>query len=112
MYIVDLTSGKAINEFNDKLQQQLQSLVFEIDKNDTEKIKKIFLYPSAFFKKIMLFIPAVAGYLFHFPLYYLIDVFIKNKASDHYDSIMVGILFFFIRFMYWLLHWLRIFITQ
>ncbi len=42
----------------------------------------------------MLFIPAVAGYLFHFPLYYLIDVSIKNKASDHYDSIMIGILFF------------------
>jgi len=90
---VDLSGGKAVNEFNEKLLQQLQSLVFEIDKNDSEKLKKYFYIRQPALKKIVLFIPAVAGYLFHFPLYYLIDVTIKNKANDHYDSIMIGLLF-------------------
>ena len=90
----DLSGGKAVNEFNEKLQQQLQNLVFEIDKNDHEKLKKHFYIRQPFLEKIILFIPAVAGYLFHFPLYFLIDVSIKNKASDHYDSIMISLLFF------------------
>jgi len=92
---VDLSDGKAVNEFNVKLQRQLQGLVYEIDKTDIEKLKKYFCIPQSFLKKLSLFIPAVAGYLFHFPLYYLIDVSIKNKAGDHYDSIMIALLFFF-----------------
>ena len=91
---VDLSDGKAVNEFNVKLQRQLQALVYEIDKTDIEKLKKYFYIPQSFLKKILLLIPAVAGYLFHFPLYYLIDVSIKNKAGDHYDSIMIALLFF------------------
>ena len=90
----DFSNGKFINEFNETLRQQLQNLVFEIDKNDNEKIKKYFYIHQSLIKKILLFIPAVAGYLFHFPLYYLIHFSIKNKAHDHYDSIMVGLLFF------------------
>lgn len=92
--VADLKGGKAVNEFNRKLQQQLQGLVIEIDKNDTAKLKKHFYIRQPLFKKLILFIPAVAGYFFHFPLYYLIDVLIKNRASEHYDSIMIGILFF------------------
>jgi 1-acyl-sn-glycerol-3-phosphate acyltransferase len=91
---VDLSGGKAVIEFNEKLQQQLQRLVFEIDKNDDKKLRKYFYIRQPFLEKIMLFIPAVAGYLFHFPLYFLIDISIKNKASDHYDSIMISLLFF------------------
>jgi 1-acyl-sn-glycerol-3-phosphate acyltransferase len=90
----DLTSGKSVNEFNEKLQQQLQNLVFEIDKNDQEKFKKYFNTEQPIFKTILLFIPAMLGYIIHFPLYYSIHLSIKNKANDHYDSIMIGILFF------------------
>jgi 1-acyl-sn-glycerol-3-phosphate acyltransferase len=90
----DFSSGKAVNEFNEKLQQQLQNVVFEIDKNDKEKFKKYFYTHQSFLKQIPLFIPAVLGYIIHFPLYYSIHMFIKNKANDHYDSIMVGLLFF------------------
>lgn len=96
----DLSGGKAVNEFNEKLQQQLQSLVFEIDKNDPEKLKKYFYIRQPLLKKLILFIPAVAGYLVHFPLYHLIDLAINKRATDHYDSIMTGVLFFFIHFMY------------
>ena len=35
-------SGKIINEFNENLKQQFQNLVFEIDSDDKEKLKKIF----------------------------------------------------------------------
>jgi len=90
----DFTSGIAINEFNEKLKQQLQKVVFEIDKNDKEKIKKYFYIHQSLLKKILLFIPSLTGYIFQFPLYYLIHLSIKNKAQDHYDSIMTGLLFF------------------
>ena len=90
----DFNSGIAINEFNENLKQQLLNLVFEIDKNDKEKIKKYFYIHQSLLKKILLFIPSLTGYIFHFPLYYLIHLLIKNKAQDHYDSIMTGLLFF------------------
>ena len=90
----DFTSGIAINEFNEKLKQQLQKLVFEIDKNDKEKIKKYFYIYQPLLKKVILFIPSLTGYIFHSPLYSLIHLSIKNKAQDHYDSIMIGLLFF------------------
>jgi 1-acyl-sn-glycerol-3-phosphate acyltransferase len=90
----DFNSGIAINEFNENLKQQLLNLVFEIDKNDKEKIKKYFYIHQSLLKKILLFIPSLIGYIFHFPLYYLIHLLIKSKAQDHYDSIMTGLLFF------------------
>jgi 1-acyl-sn-glycerol-3-phosphate acyltransferase len=107
-----LSSGKAVNEFNEKLQQQLQSLVFEIDKNDPEKLKKYFYIRQPLLKKLVLFIPAVAGYLLHFPLYYLIDLAIKNRATDHYDSIMTGILFFLYPFYVLIFTLIIFFITK
>jgi 1-acyl-sn-glycerol-3-phosphate acyltransferase len=109
---IDLSNGKAVNEFNENLQKQLQSLVFEIDKNDREKLKKYFYIQQSFLKKIILFIPAVAGYFFHFPLYYLVDVSIKNKATDHYDSIMTVLLFFLYPFYLLILTLSVFFITH
>lgn len=91
----DFTSGKAINEFNDLLQEQLDSLVYEISPNDTNKLKSIFNVSQSNFKKILLFIPAAIGFIVHAPLYYAIHFIIKDRAKDHYDSIMVGILFLF-----------------
>ena len=90
----NFTSGKAINEFNEKLRKELQKLVFEIDKNDHQRLKEHFYIHQSSIKKVLLFIPAVMGFIIHFPLYYPIHLSIKNKAKDHYDSIMVGLLFF------------------
>lgn len=90
----DFSDGLAINQFNEILKQQLQNLVFEIDKNDREKVIKYFYIHQSLIKKILLFIPSLIGYIFHFPLYYAIHLSIKNKAHDHYDSIMTGLLFF------------------
>ena len=90
----NFTSGKAINEFNEKLRKELQKLVFEIDKNDHQRLKEHFYIHQSSIKKVLLFIPAVMGFIIHFPLYYPIHLTIKKKAQDHYDSIMVGLLFF------------------
>lgn len=108
----DFSGGIAINEFNEKLKQQLQNLVFEIDKNDMRKIKKHFYMHQSLIKKILLFIPSLVGYLFNFPLYYLIHLSIKNKAQDHYDSIMTGLLFFIYPFYILILTLLAFFITH
>jgi 1-acyl-sn-glycerol-3-phosphate acyltransferase len=87
-------SGKAVNEFNNKLQQQLQTLVYEINKDDKEKLRKYFDRGGNIIKTIFLSIPAAMGFLIQCPLFYLIHYFIKDKAEDHYDSIMIGLLFF------------------
>jgi 1-acyl-sn-glycerol-3-phosphate acyltransferase len=90
----DLTSGKAINEFNENLKSQLQQLVYEIDEDDRQKIKHIFFTSPPLFKKIILFIPAITGFILHAPLYIVLHLIIKPRANDHYDSIMTGLLFF------------------
>ena len=58
-----------------------------------EKLKKVFFVPQALLKKMLLFIPASIGWILHAPLYYLILLLIKNRAEDHYDSVVVGLLF-------------------
>jgi 1-acyl-sn-glycerol-3-phosphate acyltransferase len=86
--------GKSINEFNEILQSELEKLVYEIDANDKEKLKRYFYVKQSMFKKILLFIPAISGFIINAPLYFLIHLIIKKRAMDHYDSIMTGLLFF------------------
>lgn len=90
----DLSVGKSINDFNEKLRNQLQNLVFEIDKNDQAKRDNIFYHKMPLIKKNLLFIPGIFGIILHAPLFYGIHSFIKNRAEDHYDSVMTGLLFF------------------
>jgi 1-acyl-sn-glycerol-3-phosphate acyltransferase len=85
--------GKSVNQFNEKLNEQLQQLVFEIDKNDDAKLKDYFFIRQSFAKKILLLIPAVIGFIIHAPLYFTIHLIIKNIAKDHYDSVMTALLF-------------------
>ncbi len=89
----DATAGKTINDFNNKLREQLKRLVIEIAPNDMATRKKIFFIPQPAIKKMLLFIPSVTGWILHAPLYYLIVLLIKKRAHDHYDSIVVGLLF-------------------
>ncbi len=87
-------SGKSIIAFNQKLKSQLERLVFEIDNGDKQKHEEHFPTRRSFFKSLLLFIPSLAGIILHWPLYLSIHLSIKNKAEDHYDSIMTGLLFF------------------
>jgi 1-acyl-sn-glycerol-3-phosphate acyltransferase len=95
---VDLKEGfgKAIQSFNNLAQQQLSRFVFEIEKSDKEKLLKHFFIPISTLKKIILFLPSITGWLLHAPLYYPLKTIITKKAkdTDHFDSIIVVLLFF------------------
>jgi 1-acyl-sn-glycerol-3-phosphate acyltransferase len=87
--------GKNIQSFNANLLQQLHPFVFEIAKTDTAALHKFFYIPQLFLKKILLFIPAAVGWLLHAPIYYPVKKMVLKKSADadHYDSIVVGLLF-------------------
>lgn len=89
----DLASGKALIEFNQKLQLQLENLVYEIHKNDHKKWNPLFYIQPSLLKKVLLFIPSVTGFILNAPLYLSIHLVIKKRAKDHYDSIMMALLF-------------------
>ena len=74
----------------------MQQLVFEIDKNDKAKQSAVLERKPSIFIKILLAIPAAAGWLLHAPLYLPAKSFAskKFKQSDHYDSVLTGILVF------------------
>jgi 1-acyl-sn-glycerol-3-phosphate acyltransferase len=61
--------GRRYQSFTNKLQGQLQQVVFEIDKNDIQKQKQILEKQPSLFTKIILFIPAAIGWLLHAPIY-------------------------------------------
>jgi 1-acyl-sn-glycerol-3-phosphate acyltransferase len=82
--------------FNNKLLLQLEQLVFEIPGTDTKKQKELLEIKTPLFKKILLFIPAVIGWVVHAPLYLPARIFTWKKTynNDHFDSIMTAILVF------------------
>ena len=90
----DISHGKGINAFNTKLNDQLKKLVIEVEPGNKEELKKHFYFPVAHWKKILLFIPAALGFIIHAPLYYFVILIIDKIANDHYDSVVMGILFF------------------
>jgi len=93
--LLDNGFGKSVADFNELLQSRLQPLVYEIKKNDQSKRNHIFLRKVSALKKALLAIPALAGYLLHAPLYLPIKKFTwrTSRHNDHYDSILVGLLF-------------------
>ena len=92
----DEADGKRNLAFNLKLKEQLHQLVFEINKADIQKQKRILEKEPTSITKIFLFIPAAIGWLVHAPLYIPIKNFTYKKTvnNDHYDSILVVLLLF------------------
>lgn len=88
--------GKRHQSFINKLQEQLQQLVFEIDKSDLQKQETLLEIKPSVLSKIILFIPSVLGWLLHAPLYLPIKNFTRKKTfnNDHYDSVLVALLLF------------------
>jgi 1-acyl-sn-glycerol-3-phosphate acyltransferase len=106
--------GKSIASFNAQLNASLKQLVKEIDRNDRALIKSSFHVRVPIAKKILLFIPAVAGWLLHAPLYLPLKKIAYTKAAhnDHFDSAMTGSLFLLYPFYLLLLSTLTYFITK
>ncbi len=86
--------GIRYQAFNDKLQQQLNELVFEIPKTDKQQQEKRLEVRTGLLKKIVLAIPAAIGWIVHFPLYIPIKKFAwkRTKDNDHFDSVMMALL--------------------
>jgi len=90
------SDGKKYQSFNHKLQEQFHKLVFEIDKSDIQKQKELLEIKPSLFVKMILFVPAVLGWLIHAPLYWPIKKFTYRRTcdNDHYDAVMVALLLF------------------
>jgi 1-acyl-sn-glycerol-3-phosphate acyltransferase len=97
------TFGNKVNSFNAVLQNELEKLVTEIKPYDDKKIREAFHVPNSTIKKILLAIPAMAGYITHILFYFPIKFIVKNIFSRdvHYDSIMVSL--FFLLYPFYLL---------
>jgi 1-acyl-sn-glycerol-3-phosphate acyltransferase len=96
---IDWTASEGIRnqQFNNLLQQQLNGLVYEIDKNDNNKRTALLTAKISLLKKLVLAVPAAIGYFFHWPLYFPVKYFMRKKRSfltDHFDSVMIAILTF------------------
>ncbi len=96
--IPEIDSPKAIAIFNQILKEELQESVYEIEKNDLAKRKHVFGMNTPTWQKFLLALPAALGYLLNAPLFFAAHRIIKNRANDHYDSILIGILFIFYPF--------------
>jgi len=98
MHDFDLNHGHGIRyqSFTNKLQQQFEKLVFEIDKNDVQKQKELLERRPSLLARIILFIPAAIGFIVHAPLYLPIKSFTYKRTwnNDHYDAVMVALLLF------------------
>jgi 1-acyl-sn-glycerol-3-phosphate acyltransferase len=94
---VDLDNGfgRSLGSFNQQLQFRLEPLVYKIDKKDIVTLHERFAVPVAHSIKILLAVPAAAGYLLHFPLTYPAKKIAAKFGghNDHYDSMLVGLLF-------------------
>lgn len=97
------TDGRLFLSFNEQLNSQLQNMVYEIEPNDKQTIRRIFsveLKPSFYF----LILPAIVGWILHAPLFYackLFAAFFKN--TGHYDSVLTSILLLLYPFYFLLL---------
>jgi len=78
--------------FNERLNEQLRKMVYEIDSKDQQTIRKVFSKgpkPSLYF----LLLPGLLGWIAHALLYYPCKLFAEFfKNTGHYDSILASVL--------------------
>jgi 1-acyl-sn-glycerol-3-phosphate acyltransferase len=93
---ITVSDGLRNQQFNNILREELEKGVFEIEKHDFNKRKELLKIKIPAWKKLLLFLPAIAGFLLHAPLYIPVQYFVSKeyKGSDHFDSVILGILLF------------------
>lgn len=98
-----ITASDIINEgadgqrhlaFNNKLKTELEKLVFEIPAGNELLKKEKLAVKISLTNRIFLALPALLGWLLHLPLFLPVRQFSKQKTknTDHYDSVITGIL--------------------
>lgn len=93
---LNVADGKMYTEFNNILNNELGQLVYEIPKNDKRLQREILRLKRGWFIKLLLFIPALIGFIIHAPFYYPLKAFTisKTKDTDHFDSVLNSLLIF------------------
>ena len=86
------TEGNQLNEFTEQLQLQLKSLVYEAP--DQSAAQKYFPANENILWTSLLFFPGIFGWMLHAPIFYLCRLVTEMsfKKSDHYDSVLHGLL--------------------
>ncbi|RYY60735.1 MAG: glycerol acyltransferase [Chitinophagaceae bacterium] len=96
---LSLPDGTLNQAFNLRLRNELEQLVFEIPGDNKALQRDLLMTPQPVWARILLAVPAFAGVLLHFPIYSVIKWKTRSKdVSDHYDSIIMGLLMFFYPF--------------
>lgn len=93
---LDKPDGVRNQQFNVKLYAQLKELVLDINEDDRQEQKQLLEFKPSLAKRILLFLPAIIGWLSHLPIYLPMKFISKLKAShnDHYDSVLTALLLF------------------
>ena len=86
----NVSNGKVLVEFNDRLHNELGKLVYELDPKNKAAIGRAFKKRKPFIVYALLAIPAVVGWILHALLYYPIKFFCEYRfeRSGHYDSVL------------------------
>lgn len=94
----DIINGGADGQrhlaFNNKLKSELEKLVFEIPAGNKELRKEKLGVKISLVTRIVLSLPALLGWLLHLPLFLPVKQFSsqRTKGTDHFDSVITGIL--------------------
>ena len=91
-----LSDGGFHQLFNQKLEEELKPLVFEIEKKDKAKQKALLEIRPTPLKRVLLAITALIGFVTHAPLYLPIKYWVNKKYDDagHADAMQVGLSIF------------------
>ena len=87
----NLSDGVWYQVFNNRLQEELRPLVYEIEKEDKARQKELLKIEIPLFTKIFLAIPAAIGWLVHAPFYLPIKYWVHKKYnnSGHLDAMQI-----------------------
>src|SRR5205085_10151866 len=89
---IDITQPDGIRnkQFNQKLENELKNLVYEIPGNDIALQKQMLAIPISSLKRSLLILPALIGFFLHAPLYLAVKrfTFPRTHDNDHFDSVM------------------------
>ena len=88
------TDGRKNLAFNNRLQNELEQLVFKINTTDKNQQEKQLALRPGIIRKVLLILPACLGFLFNAPLYLPIRYYTRTRTniSDHYDSVLITLL--------------------
>jgi 1-acyl-sn-glycerol-3-phosphate acyltransferase len=95
-----MTDGRANIFFNERLEDELEKLVYEIPADNLSLKKELLEVKISMLKKILLAIPAVIGYALNFPFSFPVKSYVKfrTKNTDHFDSVCFAVFAIFYPF--------------